>query len=168
MAKPKFDIDAAVKMIVTLSVQGSEAALSVRGNMAALIHHGAKDAILRSAEQVAHTLKDDQTRRNTALSSMRVQLGRAFDTLKMPRQSFKLVGGVAVWKAPSEAKPVDFLQKVREAILAAVGGEALTDTQASTLLAIVDGQEATSEPTIVPLPTDRPQGRRRQRTGTDG
>lgn len=160
---PKFDAEAAVIMIVQLSVQGAETSLGVRGNMVNLIRNGAKDAILRAAERVAAEFKDDQTRRNTALSGMRVQLGRAFDTLKMPRQSFKLVGGKAVWKAPAEAKAIDWLQKIREAVLLATEAEALTVTQAEALLAIVDGREEVKAPTVVQLQTDRPAGRRRNR-----
>ena len=160
-----FDAEAAVIMIVQLSVQGAETSLGVRGNMVNLIRNGAKDSILRAAERVAAEFRADQTRRNTALSGMRVQLGRAFDSLKAPRQSFKIVGGVAIWKSAPDKPAIDWLQKVRDAVLLATEAEALTVTQAEALLAIVDGrgEVQTATPTVVSLPTDRPTGRRRTR-----
>ena len=149
-----------VERLAQLTIATGERQSTMQGVIVAMISNPAtRDEVLRAAELVAIALHADAKQRNACLSVLRVQLGRAQDKVKAPRQSFKLVGHVALWKAQNEKPEVDYLAKVAEAIATAVAAGQLTEAKAAAML---DAMNA-AEPVVlevVQTRTDRPRRKR--------
>ena len=149
-----------VERLAQLTIATGERQATMQGVIVAMITNPAtRDEVLRAAELVAHALAGDAKQRNACLSVLRVQLGRAQDKVKAPRQSFKLVGNVALWKSPSEKPEVDYLAKVGEAIAAAVAAGQLTEDKAAAMLNAMNAAEPVVLE-VVQTQTDRPRRKR--------
>ena len=150
-----------VEKLAQLAIATGERQATMQGVIVAMITSPAtRDEVLRAAELVAHALAADAKQRNACLSVLRVQLGRAQDKAKLPRQSFKMVGSVALWKpAKTDAPAVDYLAKVMGAIAEAVAAGQLTEAKGAAMLEAMNA----ADPVIlevVQTQTDRPRRKR--------
>ena len=149
-----------VERLAQLTIATGERQATMQGVIVAMISNPAtRDEVLRAAELVAHALAADAKQRNACLSVLRVQLGRAQDKAKLPRQSFKLVGNVALWKSATDKPAVDYLAKIGEAIAAAVAAGQLTEAKAAAMLEAMNAAEQVVLE-IVQTQTDRPRRKR--------
>ena len=149
-----------VEKLAQLAIATGERQATMQGVIVAMISNPAtRDEVLRAAELVAHALAADAKQRNTCLSVLRMQLGRAQDKAKLPRQSFKMVGTVALWKSPSEKPEVDYLAKIGEAIATAVAAGQLTEVKAAAMLEAMNAAEPVVLE-VVQTQTDRPRRKR--------